>query len=169
MKTNSTTNYINRNERIGGMVYVFLLFALGTGLLGWLLISGNNVQRIFSRKDSVQIKMERQQSFRKVQEQNVAICDLLTERIAAYDPGVNAVYEKNDIQYIINEVRKLYEDNRHDKRYIVFLHISDFYQMWFSERQYLWSLSANLEYLKNNLEECELGLSRKKEERKNNP
>ncbi|MCD8031655.1 MAG: type VI secretion system transmembrane protein TssO [Bacteroides sp.] len=168
MKNSTTKNYINRNERIGGMIYVFLLFALGTGLLAWLFVAGNNLNHIFSRKDSVQIKMERQQSFRRVQEQNVAVSDLLTARIAAYDPGVNAVYEKNDIQYIINEIRKLYEDNRHDKRYIMFLHISDFYQMWFSDRQYLWSLTANLEYLKRNLEDCELGLNRKKEERKNN-
>ncbi len=167
MKKNKPTVYINRNERIGGMVYVFLLFAAGVGMLAWLVLSGTNVSRIFSRKDSVQIKMERQQSFRRVQEQNAGVCDLLTGRIVGYDPGVNAVYEKNDIQYIINEIRKLYEDNRHDKRYIVFLHISDFYQMWFNDRQHLWSLGANLEYLKGNLEKCELGLGRKKEERKN--
>lgn len=162
----TTNNHVNRRERIGGLLYVLFFFCAGIALSVWLLFSGDNISRIFARKDTVQLKMERQQSFRKAQGESAAVCDLLVSRILAYDPGINASYEKNDIQYIINEIRKQYEDNKHDKRYLAFLHLGDFYQMWFNDRQYLWSLKSNLGYLKNNLEECELGLNKKKEELK---
>lgn len=166
---NTTTHkHVNRRERIGGLIYVLLFFCAGVGLSAWLLLSDSSVSRIFARKDSVQLKMERQQSFRKAQENSANVCDLLVERILAYDPGVNATYEKNDIQYIINELRRQYDDSKNDKRYVAFLHTGDFYQMWFNDRQYLWSLGSNLSYLKSNLEECELGLQKRKEELKGN-
>lgn len=159
----TTKKHVNRRERIGGFVYVLLFFCGGVSLAIWLIFSDNDVSRIFSRKDSVEIKMARQHKFRKAQEENAAVCDMLMAKIADYDPSVNALYEKNEIQYIINELRKHYENNNHDKRYLVFLHMGDFYQMWFNDRQHLWSLNSNLNYLRNNLEECELGLEKKKE------
>lgn len=166
MKTKDTKKNVNRRERIGGLIYVLLFFGIGMGLCVWLLLSSNNMTHIFTRKDHVQLKMERQQTFRRAQEHNGMVCDILTEKISAYDPGVNAVYEKNDIEYIINELKKQYEDNKHDKRYVAFLHLGDFYQMWFNDKQHLWSLEANLNYLKQNLDDCELGLEKKKEELK---
>lgn len=167
MKKN-TKKHVNRRERIGGLIYVLFLFLGGIGLSVWLLLSNSDMSRIFTRKDSIEMKMARQHSFRKAQEESTAVCDMLAQKISGYDPSVNALYEKNDIQYIINELRKVYESNQHDKRYLVFLQAGDFYQMWFNDRQHLWSLNSNLEYLKNNLEECELGLEKKKETMKGN-
>lgn len=164
----TTKKHVNRRERIGGFIYVLLFFCTGVGLSVWLIFSDSDPSRIFSRKDGVEIKMARQHSFRKAQEDNTAVCDMLVAKIAGYDPGVNALYEKNEIQYIINELRKNYENNSHDKRYLVFLHMGDFYQMWFNDRQHLWSLNSNHDYLRGNLEECELGLEKKKETMKGN-
>lgn len=166
MENMQPKKHINRKERIGGLAYVILFFCAGVGISVWLLLSESNLAHIFSQKDSVRAKMERQQNFRQVQAKYADVCDMLSENISAYDPGVNAVYEKGDIQYVVNEIKKQYEVNRYDRRYAVFRHVSDFYQMWFNDRQYLWSLGSNLDYLKRNLEECELGLERKKEDLK---
>lgn len=162
-----TTKYVNRRERIGGYIYVILFFILGGGGCSWLLVSQSDIRQIFSRKDIVGAKMERQQNFRREQEQAAVECDIIVEGIMRYDPGVNAVYEKNDIQFMINELKKNHDQNRLDKRYMVYLHSGDFYQMWFNDKQYLWSLQSNLTYLKQNLEECELGLEKKQDEIKN--
>lgn len=163
-----TEKQVNRRERIGGLIYVLFFFCAGMGLSVWLLLSKSDMSRIFMRKDGIEMKMARQQSFRKAQEESTAVCDMLVEKILDYDPEVNALYEKNDIQYVINELHKIYEKNLHDKRYLVFLQMGDFYQVWFNDRQHLWSLNSNLEYIKNNLEECELGLEKKQEAMKGN-
>jgi hypothetical protein len=150
-----------RRERIGGAIYVLIFFLAGVALSAWLLLSEDDVSQVFLRKDAIEMKMRRQQNFNDLQEEASSVCDLLAQNILKYDPGVNAVYEKNDIQYMINDLRGLYEEHMSDKRYMVFLHMSDFYQMWFNDREYLWSLNANKVYLKGNLEECELGLEKK--------
>lgn len=84
-----------------------MFFIMGVGVAVWLLLSGSDVSRVFSRKDAIEMKMQRQQSFNAMQEKTSGMCDLLVQKIESYDPGVNAVYEKNDIQYVINE---LYHD-----------------------------------------------------------
>jgi len=166
-QSNNKKIYVNRKERIGGLIYVLLFFIIGAGLCSWLLLSQSDIRHVFSRKDIVSAKMKRQQDFKREQENVVVACDLIVERINNYDPEVNAVYEKNDIQFMINELRRNYEANRSDKRYMVYLHLGDFYQMWFNDKQYLWSLMSNHRYIKQNLDECELGLNKKKEELKN--
>jgi hypothetical protein len=152
---------VNRRERIGGAVYVLIFAIAGVFLSAWLLFSGSDVARLFSAKDAIEMKMHRQQSFNTRQEETAALCEMLTQKISEYDPGVNAVYEKSDIQYLINELRARYEENISDKRYLVFLHMSDFYQMWFNDRERLWSLTSNQIFLQGNLDECELGLEKK--------
>ncbi|MCC8036028.1 MAG: type VI secretion system transmembrane protein TssO [Rikenellaceae bacterium] len=161
MPNDKSKNYVNRRERIGGLVYVLAIFCAGSGVLFWLVISQSNISEVFSRRNSVQLKLERQHNFRRIQQDKLPLCEELQQRILSYDPGVNAVYEKNDIQYMINDLRRGYEENRQDKRYVTFLHMADFYQMWFNDRQHLWSLSSNLDYLRQNLEDCELGLEKK--------
>lgn len=159
--------YVNHRERLGGIISVLLFFILGAGIGSVLLIKGSDIGQVFSRKDHVSLKMKRRQDFRREQEQSLVICKRLEDQIAAYNPGINAAYEKNDIQFMINELNKKYEQNRTDKRYMVYLHLGEFYQMWFNDRQHLWSLNSNLAYIRRNLEECELGLGKKKEELRN--
>ncbi len=166
MSNQDKENYINRREQIGGFLYVLLFFTIGTALCCWLLLAQSDMAHIFSRKDLVNTKMHRQNVFKEEQAASLENCQIIVQRIKNYDPGVNAVYEKNDIQFMINELRKIGEYNRSDRRYMVYIHLGDFYQMWFNDKQYLWSLESNIRYLKKNLEDCELGLSKKKEEAK---
>jgi len=132
------------------------------------LLSQSDIEHVFSRKNVISAKMKRQQDFKREQENFVPTCEIIVDKIKNYDPGVNAVYEKDNIQFIISELHKKYEHNRMDKRYMVYLHLGDFYQMWFNDKQYLWSLQSNLASLQQNLENCELGLNEKKEKLKNN-
>jgi hypothetical protein len=159
-----TTKYVNRRERIGGAIYVIMFFIVGAGLCGLLLAAQSDIRQTFSRKNVVGAKMERQQNFRREQEASATECDLIVEGIRRYDPAVNAVYEKNDIQFLVNELKRRHDRNRLDKRYMVYLHLGDFYQMWFNDRQHLWSLTSNLSYIRRNLEDCEIGLEKKQNE-----
>ena len=73
----------------------------------------------------------------------------------AFQPGVYAQYEEDDIHYLINNLRNTYERNSWDKRYKLFMHIADFYAMWLSDKKQLWSIEQNIRLFKANLEECE--------------
>jgi hypothetical protein len=60
--------YVNRKERIGGLIYVLLFFIIGAGLFSWLMLAQSDIKHVFSRKDIVNAKMKRQQGFRREQE-----------------------------------------------------------------------------------------------------
>lgn len=163
MITSTNKKYVNRRERASGVICVVTIFVVGLCVVCGLLFSDKDVSKVFKQKDTVNIKMKRQQNFKRIQDENTAVCDLVAKKIIHYDPSVNAVFEKDEIQYMINELRRKYGDNQSDRRYLVFQHMSSFYEMWFKDRQQVWSLSENVAYFKENLEECELGLVRKKE------
>jgi hypothetical protein len=157
--------HINRRERIGGFFYVMLLFCTGAGLCSWWLLSRNEMS-VFSRKSAVVAKMERQTEFRQAQEQYAGVCDSLVRQIIRHNMAVNAVYEENDIRHLISEVRRQYENWQPDRRYMAFYHLGSIYEMWFADKKQLWSRKENIELFRKNLEECELGLEKKKEELK---
>lgn len=116
-----------------------------------------------SHKNIIVKKYERQQAFRKQQEDYRAACDSLYLRIEQFEPGVNASFEENDIKFLINDLKNVYEQNAWDKRYKVFFHIASYYEMWFADKKILWSKKSNIHTFSNNLELCEMGLTKKEE------
>lgn len=160
MKENNLKKYINRKERLGGLIYVALLFIMGMGICAWLLLAGSDRSKIFSQKDLIVEKIDRQRDFRKAQEKCIPLCDSLAMRIEKFNPGINAVYEENDIKFIINEMKQQYERNPWDKRYKAFYHLAGIYEIWFLDKRQLWSKRENILYFKKNIEECELGVER---------
>jgi hypothetical protein len=158
--------YINRGERIGSFFYVLVLFCAGAGLSSWWLLSRHDTSSVFTRKNAVVAKMERQTEFRQAQKQYAGVCDSLVRQIVRHNMEVNAVYEENDIRHLISEVRRQYENYQPDRRYMAFYHLGSIYEMWFTDKKQLWSKKENIELFRKNLEECELGLEKKKEELK---
>jgi hypothetical protein len=78
--------------------------------------------------------------------------------------GINAIYEDNDIRHIISQIKQQYEKNPWDKRYKIFYHMGSVYEMWFADKKQLWSKRENIEFFQRNLEDCEIGLARRREE-----
>jgi uncharacterized protein YqgQ len=76
---------------------------------------------------------------------------------------VTAVYEENDIEFMINELKNIYEQHAWDVRYKSFAHVSAFYDAWFTDKKVLWTKKDNIMRFKQNLEECEIGLKNNKD------
>lgn len=153
---------MNQKERIIGFIYVFLTFALTTAICCLLLFYYNSDYTGFSQKDFAIAKMERIKEYQDIQAQLNTSIDSLYNKIDRFNPSINAVYEENDIRFMINELRNEYEKHSWDIRYKSFLHVSDFYYMWFIDKKELWTKQDNVGRLRKNLEECEIGLSNKK-------
>ena len=100
----------------------------------------NSDFRMFEQKEFVKIKMNRIKDFQQEQAESQMPVDSLFRKIEAFQPGVYAQYEEDDIHYLINNLRNTYERNSWDKRYKLFMHIADFYAMWLSDKKQLWSI-----------------------------
>lgn len=157
MENTNKHKYINLQERVGGFIYIMLLFCIGVGLCSWSLLSHNDTSSIFLHKSTFISKMGRQSEFRRIQERYVSVADSLFNRIGRYNTGINAIYEDNDIKYIINDLIQQYEKNTWDKRYQLFYNLGNIYEMWFTDKKILQSKKENVEFLRQNLEECESG------------
>jgi hypothetical protein len=154
----------NQKEKITGFIYVILLFTVVTGACCLLLFYYNSDFLVFSQKNFAISKMERIREYQHIQSRTMPVVDSLYHKISKYRPMVNAVYEENDIEFMINELKNIYEQHSWDVRYKSFLHVSQFYSMWFTDKKDLWYTKDNIARLRQNLEECEIGLNTKKNE-----
>lgn len=159
---------MNQKERIMGFFYVFILFLTITGICCFLFFYYSSDFKLFSQKQFVIQKMERVRQFQTDQASAIVIIDSLYNKIDRYDPAIHAVYEENDIRFMLNDLKAVYEKQAWDTRYKPFLHISEFYNMWFSDKKDLWSRRENVVKFRQNLEECEVGLNNKKTDLANN-
>lgn len=152
---------LSDKERNIGFIYVLILFTVIVVVCGYFMFSSENTANTLSNKSLVVRKMDRLREFQGVQSNNLLVVDTLYARISRFEPGVNALYEENDIKYMINELSRQWENNQWDKRHKVFWHIASLYEMWFADKKELWSKQDNIVKFKKNLEECELGLQKK--------
>lgn len=156
----------NRRERVIGFTYVSLLFLVGTFACCWCLFYYTDTKSE-TRKEFVIAKMDRIREFQNVQSEQMLIVDSIYNKIKTFDPGLNASYEENDIKFYLNDIKKLYDDNSYDGRYKIFSQVSTFYNMWFADKKELWSKQQNIIKFRKNLEDCQIGLDKKKEDLKN--
>lgn len=152
---------LNKRETLMGHTYVFLFFILTTVICSAAIFMWNTDFRMFEQKEFVKIKMNRIKDFQQKQLDYQMQTDSLFRKIEKFEPGVYAQYEEDDIHYLINTLRNEYERNVWDKRYKLFMHMADFYDMWMADKKHLWSILQNIHTFKANLEECEIGLQKK--------
>jgi hypothetical protein len=155
---------MNQKEKVMGFVYVLILFLFITSSCCILLFMYNSNYNELKQKDFIVNKVNRSSEYRDAQKKAESTIDLLFGKIAVYDPGVNAVYEEDNIKFLVNELRDIYEKHPLDTRYKSFLHVANFYYMWYADKKALWTLTANIRQFTKDLEECELGLSNKKDD-----
>lgn len=157
----------NRRERIFSFLYVWTLFFATTLIACLCLVYYTDTGATQTQKAFAIAKMERIRRFQSAQNEQMFIVDSIYNKIRDFNPGVKAGYEESDIKYYLSEFKSLYEKNKLDSRYKIFLQVSDFYSAWFADRKELWSKQQNIVMLGKNLEDCGIGLQKKKDELNN--
>ena len=159
----STKKNIRKRDKISAMVVVVLIFGICTSacLYFYLML---NQKKLSSHKEIIVKKAERQNRLVADQASYQRICDSLYVRIERFDPGINASFEESDIKFLITDLKGMYERNSVDVRYKVFYHTAQFYDMWFADKKLLWSKQMNVQRFRENLQRCEMGLTKKEEE-----
>ena len=155
---------MNQKERIMGFVYVLLLFLSISSVCCLLIFLYNANFGTIKQKSFFLDKMKYISEFRNDQKKAAPTIDFLYNKISSYNPSVNAVYDEDNIKIIINDLREVYEKKPLDTRYKAFQHIADFYYMWYSDKKALWAVSSNIDQFSKYIEECELGLTKQKDD-----
>jgi len=166
MNSNKKKNTANRREQITGFVYVSLMFIFTVAICCVCMFYYRSDDKSNTRKEFAISKMDRIRSFQQIQNEEMVIIDSIYNKISQFNPGINASYEENDIKYYLNDLKRIYEKNSHDGRYKIFQQTSAFYSRWFDDRKELWSKQQNISNFRKNLEQCEIGLQKKKDELK---
>lgn len=164
MKGNIKKSTQNRREKVIGFIYVSLMFIVTTVICCMCMFYYKSDDKDISRKEFAISKMKRIRSFQQKQSEEIIIIDSIYSKIAAFNPGLNASYEENDIKYYLNDLKRIYEKNSYDGRYKIFQQTSSFYSKWFDDRKELWSKQQNITNFRKKLEQCEIGLLKKKDE-----
>lgn len=159
---------LNQREKMMSFTYVLLFFTVTTVICCILIFYCNVDTKKISGKEYVISKMDRIRTFQQMQADRFVDIDTLYKKIESFDPGVQALYEENDIKFLLNNLKDLYEQNSWDRRYKVFLHTSTLYSVWLTDKKELWGKKQNIQNFRKNLEECEIGIKSKKEEMRNN-
>ena len=97
---------MNKREIFMGHAYVFLFFFLTTVACCLAIFMWNSDFKIFEQKEFVKIKMNRIKEFQQEQAECQLPTDSLFRKIEAFEPGVYAQYEEDDIHYLINNLLK---------------------------------------------------------------
>lgn len=157
----------NQRERIIGFVYVSLLFVITTVICCICIFYYNFETKTASQKEFAISKMDRIKAFQTLQSEEQIIVDSIYIKIKEFNPGVSASYEENDIKFYLNDIKGIYEKNPYDTRYKVFTQVSNFYNLWFADKKEVWTKRQNISVFTKNLEACEIGLQKKKDELNN--
>jgi hypothetical protein len=131
------------------------------------LVYYTNISATRTQKTFAIAKMDRIYHFQSLQSSEMIIIDSIYNKIRMFDPGIQASYEESDIMYYLNDIKSLYDKNNYDSRYKIFAQVSNFYSDWFSNKKELWSKQQNIVMLSKNLENCGIGLQKKKEDLNN--
>lgn len=156
---------IRKRDKVSAALSIVLIFGVCASVCLFFFLKGTKIE-LASHKSFIVKKYERQQAFQEKQAEYQEMCDSLYARIDRFDPGVNASFEENDIKFLINDLKGVYEQNAWDKRYKAFYHVAVFYEMWFADKKLLWGNQSNIQTFGKDLELCEMGLTKKEDELK---
>lgn len=155
---------VSYRERVMSFFYVCILFLFTGGCCCFLIYIASADFSASKQKGAIMTKMEKIYTFRQIQKDYISTVDSLYNKIGSLQPGIHAQYEEDDIKYLLNDLKNVYQNNGWDNRYKIFLQIADFYQMWMTDKKELWGRQQNIINFKKNLEECEIGLESKKQD-----
>ena len=158
---------MNQREKLMGFFYVFLMFIAITTSCCLLIFYNNAHFKIFSQKDFVISRVEKIESYRKDQVNASAMVDSIYHHIDKFNPKISAIYEEDNIKNMLMDLKHVYERRNWDSRYKSFMHVSEFYYMWYADKKELWSKQENIRVFNKNLENCMLGLEGRRQSLQN--
>ncbi|QIU94852.1 type VI secretion system transmembrane protein TssO [Bacteroides faecium] len=149
----------SRKEKIAGFSYVSIIFLIFFFSCVIILFYRNTDVVASGQKEYDIAKIEQIGELRDVQGQAMIIIDSVYSRIRHFNPEIRANYEETEINFLLNDLKNLYESHTWDPRYKIFLQFADCCEMWLTDKKEIWSKKNNISGFTRNLEACEAGIA----------
>lgn len=129
-------------------LFLFTLSSLGFGIF----YSAKSRYEI--SKNELEVKISENLAFEEMVRETMPAIDSSYKQIVRFDPNVQAVFLRSDIQNQLNSIKAAYERRAADSRYKTFIQTSQLYDLLFYDKQELKGNLRDVESLKRNLDDC---------------
>ncbi|WP_316804312.1 type VI secretion system transmembrane protein TssO [Pedobacter nototheniae] len=144
---------LSLKERREQFLFFTGLFVLAVGLLGFgIFYSPKSPYQI--SKTELELKISENEAFEDMVKETMPTIDTTYKQIIRFDPNVQAVFLKSDIQNSLNSIKSAYERKASDSRYKTFIQTSQLYDILFYDKQEMKGNLRDIEGLKRNLDDC---------------
>jgi len=140
-------------ERREQFLFFVALFVFTVGLLSFgMFYSGNSGHEI--SKEELEVKINENEVFENMVKETMPIVDTTFRQITRYNPNVQAVFLKNDIQLSLGSIKAAFDRKASDSRYKIFVQTAQLYDRLFYDRQEQNRNITDIELYKKQLEDC---------------
>jgi hypothetical protein len=153
---------ISKEERKIQFVYLLGFWLVFSFLFCYVCFFHYSKSEIRS-KELVIEKINQENDLLKNQYQSAAHVDSLSKMLLLYQPATSQVYLENNINFELEELKKIYEAKKNDPNYKIFNQLYVFNSMQFFDKKATWNSTNNIAFLKKNLEDCEIGFQQKQD------
>lgn len=153
---------ISREERKIQFIYLLVFWLVLSFVFCYACFFNYSRSEIRS-KELVIEKINLENALLKSQFESSVHVDSLSKMILQYQPSTSQVYLENNINYELDELKKIYDAKKNDPNYRIFNQLYAFSSMQFFDKKAIWNSTNNIAFLKKNLEDCEIGFQQKQD------
>ncbi|SES09000.1 type VI secretion system transmembrane protein TssO [Pedobacter rhizosphaerae] len=144
---------LSLKERREQFLFFMALFVFTVGLLSFGIFYSSKSRYEISKAD-LEVKISENQAFEDMVKETMPTIDTTYKQIVRFDPNVQAVFLRSDIQNSLNSIKSAYERKASDVRYKTFIQTSQLYDILFFDKQEMKGNLRDIEGLKRNLDDC---------------
>lgn len=144
---------LSLKERREQFLFFMALFIFTVGLLSFGIFYSAKSRYQISKRE-LEIKINENEAFEEMVIETMPAIDSSYKQIVRFDPNVQAVFLKSDIQNQLNSIKAAYERRAADSRYKTFIQTSQLYNLLFYDKQELKGNLRDTEGLKRSLDDC---------------
>lgn len=140
-------------ERREQFLFFSALFIFTVGLLSFgIFYSGKSRYEI--SKQELEVKISENEAFEDMVKETMPTIDSTYKQIIRYDPNVQAVFLKNDIQNSLGSIRAAFDRKASDSRFKTFVQTAQLYDILFNDRREQRGNLGDVDRLKKSLDDC---------------
>jgi len=140
-------------ERREQFLFFIALFVFTVGLLSFGIFYSDKSRYEIS-KEELEVKISENETFESMVKETSPTIDTTYNQITRYNPNVQAVFLKNDIQNSLGSIRAAFDRKASDQRYKIFVQTAQLYDRLFYDRQEQNRNITDIELHKRQLDDC---------------
>ena len=147
---------LSREEKNLQTIYLFVLWIFFTALFSYVCFNNFPLKQTTDRDHVLSGIALQKLSFQEQKALDKHI-DTLTKMLQQFNPGVSQVYLESAINYELEEIKRAYEKNELPGNHALFSQLKELYSMYYFDKKATWNTVSNTNFLKKNLQDCEVG------------